>query len=195
MKSDLSQELRTSRRALLKNIAWLTGAAVVGADLLLTGCTSPNSKPFTKETIQLLDELAETIIPTTATPGAKSARVGAFMEIMVNDCYTQEERTIFLNGVASLKKLSVEKTKKEFTNCLPAERERIVASLESSSKKFNLQKKKEELPHYYTMMKQLTLLGFFTSETGMTETLRHDPVPGPYEGDLPYYKGEKAWSE
>ena len=57
---------------------------------------------------------------------------------------------------------------------------------------------KEFIPtpsHYYTLMKQLTLWGFFSSKTGMTETLRHLPVPGRYDGNHPYTKGEKAWAE
>lgn len=49
--------------------------------------------------------------------------------------------------------------------------------------------------HYYTMMKQLTLLGFFTSEVGATKALRHVAVPGKYDGALPYKKGDRAWAE
>jgi len=48
--------------------------------------------------------------------------------------------------------------------------------------------------HYFTMMKQLTLLGYFTSKPGATEALRYVPVPGRYEGCIPYTKGEKAWA-
>ena len=45
------------------------------------------------------------------------------------------------------------------------------------------------------MIKQLTLTGFFTSKTGMTETLRHVPIPGKFDGEFPYAKGDKAWAE
>jgi hypothetical protein len=48
--------------------------------------------------------------------------------------------------------------------------------------------------HYYTMIKQLTLFGYFTSETGMKQTLRYLPVPGKYDGAFPYKKGDKAWA-
>ena len=51
----------------------------------------------------------------------------------------------------------------------------------------------EALPHYFTMMKQLTLFGFFTSEVGATEVLRYEAVPGSYEGCAPY-NGEPAWA-
>ena len=76
-------------------------------------------------------------------------------------------------------------------------------SLEKEAKAFNEKvkaanegKKENKLPlHYYTMMKQLTLFGFFTSKTGATETLRHIQVPGKYDGAYPYKKGDKAWAE
>ena len=49
-------------------------------------------------------------------------------------------------------------------------------------------------PHYFAMMKQLTLLGYFTSKPGATQALRYVAVPGHYEGCIPYKKGDKAWA-
>ena len=55
-------------------------------------------------------------------------------------------------------------------------------------------KKKEDPAHYFRMMKELTILGYFTSEIGATQALRYVAVPGRYEGCVPYTKGEKAWA-
>jgi hypothetical protein len=44
-------------------------------------------------------------------------------------------------------------------------------------------------------MKQLTLFCFFTSKPGMTQALRHQQVPGRYDGAFPYKKGDRAWAE
>ena len=104
--------------------------------------------------------------------------------------------------------------------CMPEQRHDFLVSLEKEAKEFNNKRNEEDKPkreahkaeneklafkdqkefegtpsHYYTMMKQLTLLGFFSSRTGMTETLRHLPVPGKYDGAYPYTKGDKAWAE
>ena len=49
-------------------------------------------------------------------------------------------------------------------------------------------------PHFYSMLLQLTLWGYFISEPGATQALRYNPVPGRYEGCVPYQKGDKAWS-
>lgn len=209
------------RRALLKLISVLTGASVVGAEFWLSGCkAAPADAGFTPGNIALLDEIGETIIPATSTPGAKGAQVGTFMKIMVNDCYRQNEQEAFINGIAEIEKICKKTYNKSFIDCSGPQRHDLLVSLEKEAKAFNekrnladkpnreaIEKANSTLPwkdqkefvpspsHYYTLMKQLTLWGFFSSKTGMTETLRHLPVPGRYDGDLPYHKGDKAWAE
>jgi hypothetical protein len=201
------------RRELLKKIAILTGGVVVGGELFLSGCTSGAGKAaFSPEIIALLDEVGETIIPATATPGAKAAAVGEFMKIMVTDCYTAEEQKAFNEGISKLQDVCQKTYSKSFMDITPQQRHDLLVSLEKEAKAFNekkdaAEKEQKEVakaakqpfvgapPHYYTMLKQLTLWGFFTSKTGMTETLRHMPVPGKFDGALPYKKGDKAWAE
>lgn len=212
------------RRELLKKIAILTGAAVVGGELFLTGCKTGSSAAaslsFTPEQIALLDEVAETIIPATGTPGAKAAKVGDFMKVMVTDCYNDKEKAAFAKGYASLQDACKKMYSKGFMDCDAKQRHDLLVSLEKEAKDYNQknddvnkknreahQKENEarapkdrtdftsEPAHYYTMMKQLTLWGFFTSKTGMTETLRHQAIPGRYDGAFPYKKGDKAWAE
>jgi hypothetical protein len=50
------------------------------------------------------------------------------------------------------------------------------------------------MPHYFAMVKQLILFNFFTSELGATKVLRYVAIPGSYDGDFPYKKGDKAWA-
>ena len=45
------------------------------------------------------------------------------------------------------------------------------------------------------MMKELTLLGYFTSEIGCTQALRYAETPGHYEPCVPYLAGQPAWAE
>lgn len=204
------------RRELLKMIAVLTGSAFVGGDILLSGCKTQEKQKtfFTTNEIALLDDVGETIIPATDTPGAKAAQVGALMSVMVADCYTKDQQEAFKQGLASLNENCKKATGKSFVEASPEQRHQFLLSLEKEASAFNKNademerplkekytqngKKYEFVPiprHYYTMMKQLTLLGFFTSKTGMTETLRYVAVPGKYDGDVAYTKGEKAWAE
>lgn len=208
-----------NRRDLLKQIAIITGSAVVGGELFLTGCkTDPKPEAgFTAFNIALLDEVGETIIPATTTPGAKAIKIGEFMKLIVTDCYTETQQATFMQGISDLDLSCKKMHGKSFMKCKEAERKTFLISLEKEAKALNgvkriinkatellenITQRKDDpsefegMPrHYYTMMKQLTLLGFFTSETGMTETLRHVSVPGRYDGELPYKKGEKAWAE
>lgn len=202
------------RRELLKTIALLTGGVVIGGEVFLTGCKSGAKADagFSPSAISLLDEIGETIIPATNTPGAKAAAVGEFMKVMITDCYTAAEQKIFMDGIQSLQEVCKKMHSKDFMDCTPQQRHDLLVSLEKEAKQFNDKKNEAEKeqrevakatrqpfvgapPHYYTMMKQLTLWGFFTSKTGMTETLRHQPVPGKYDGAFPYKKGDKAWAE
>jgi hypothetical protein len=203
-----------NRRDLIKQITLLTGGAMVGAELFLSGCTTGGKTDagFTEKIIALLDEMGETIIPATATPGAKAAQVGAFMKVWVTDCYTQKEQDAFFAGLAQVDEACIQLNKKPFMDCSDTERKAFLVSLEKEAKDYNQKKDEADKPlreaaakegkefeaappHYYTMVKQLTLFGFFTSKTGATETLRHIQVPGKYDGALPYKKGDKAWAD
>ena len=74
------------------------------------------------------------------------------------------------------------------------ERTNVLKDLDIAQKDYQSKKKEDEPNHYFRMMKELTLLGYFTSEIGATKALRYLPVPGRYDGDVPYKKGDKAWA-
>jgi hypothetical protein len=204
------------RRELLKLIAVLTGGAVVGGEVFLSGCKTGAKADagFTAANISLLDEIGETIIPATNTPGAKAAQVGEFMKVMVTDCYTLAQQDAFMKGISTIDEACRKMHNNIFMDCSPEQRHSLLVSMEKEAKEFNKAVEEKDIPkrkefekagkpydfvgyplHYYTMIKQLTLLGFFTSKTGMTETLRHIPVPGKYDGAYPYAKEDKAWAE
>ena len=192
-----------NRREALSRVAILTGGAVLGAEAFLSGCKT-NSKgiSLSKDDVAFLDEVAETIIPKTATPGAKDAKVGEFMKIMVNDCYETKDQTIFMEGIKKLDEASKKLNSKGFMESTPEQRKALLVSLDKEAKEASAkaaeehkQDPKKEIPkHYFTMFKQLTLSGFFTSEVGATKALRYVAVPGKFVGSYPYKKGDKAWA-
>ena len=186
------------RRELLKMIALATGSAIIGGEFLLSGCTNPSSlggATFSEDDIAFLDEVGETILPKTKTPGAKDAAVGTFMTVMVNDCYDNKDQLIFHQGIKKLDDACQKTHSTSFLKATPEQRTSLLTTLDKEAKEHEKDKKKEEPNHYFTMMKQLTLLGFFTSKPGATEALRHIAVPGKYDGALPYKKGDRAWAE
>lgn len=207
-----------NRRDAVSRVALLLGGTVLGSNIFLqTGCSSKQVNDlFTEDHVAFLDEVAETILPKTKTPGAKEAKVGAFMSIMVKDCYTPEEQKIFVDGMAKLDEACVKLNGKKYMDCDMTQRTALLTQLENENKDFmQLEKDRvkqarndfnpktnlyeennqiKETKHYYRMMKELTLLGYFTSEVGATQALRYLPVPGKYDGNYPYKKGDKAWA-
>ena len=178
------------RRELIKTIAVLTGTAFVGGELFLSGCKEQKGTLFSNEDIAFLDEVAETIIPRTDTPGAKDAEVGKFMALYAAGCYDNTQQQLLKQGIIQLNTASKEKFKQPFVQLSAEQKQLLLTGIDEVAKH---QQNKDDAPHYFTLMKQLTLLGFFTSEAGATQVLRYLPVPGKYEGCIPYY-GETAWS-
>jgi len=179
-----------TRRELIKNITILTGAAFLGADLFLVGCKSDRGNNFAVSDITFLDEVAETIIPKTNTPGAKEAETGKFIASYVTDCYSDSDQKIMQDGLVQLNERATNKYDSSFMEITKEQKQELLTVIDAEAKKHD----QKEGMHYFTMIKQLTLFGYFTSEIGATQVLRYNPVPGKYEGCIPYKKGETSWA-
>lgn len=190
-----------NRRDALTRVAWLTGGVVIGANLFLEGCSGGTGKTtknieslFEPSTIDFLGDLADTILPPTKSPGAKEAGVGAFMPLMVRDCYTKEEQLVFMEGIGKLEEASKTRYQRNFQGLNPKERTELLLALDREMVNYKKNKKPGQPDHYFDLFKQLTLLGFFTSELGATKALRYVQIPGRYDGNFPYQKGDRAWA-
>ena len=192
------------RRYALERVSLILGGTIIGGSAFLQGCKSPDknatdgskmsSFSLTPEQIAFLDEIADTIIPTTDTPGAKAAKVGDFMNTMVADCYKESDQKIFVEGLSKIDEASKKANGKGFMEASAQQRTTLLSELNKQLKAYNDSKKDGDPNHYFGMMKQLTLLGYFTSEIGATQALRYVAVPGKFQGCVPYTKGDKAWA-
>jgi len=204
------------RREAISRVALIMGGSLIGAEYFFSGCKSTTTEVgdlFDAAHIAFLNEVADTILPTTSSPGAKAANVGHFMAVMVRDCYSAPDQKIFLKGFKQIDDASMKQfNKKKFLELTPDQRNTMLSLIDTEQRDFTLQKNKKleadmlqykddpthkapEIPnHYFRMMKELTLLGYFTSEIGATKALRYIAVPGHYDGALPYKKGDKAWA-
>lgn len=208
-----------NRRELLKMVAAATGGVVIGGEFFLAGCKNPEagvgeSATFSESDIAFLDEVAETIFPKTTTPGAKDAKVGQFMTVMVADCYDEKDQKVFRDGMKTLDEACNKMHGHAFMKATPEHRKELLISVDKETKEYqdkrrefnrlqdekekeekakgNAQFKKEVMPaHYFTLMKQLTITGYFTSKEGREGATNYQPVPGKYQGDVPYKKGDK----
>jgi len=179
-----------NRRDALKSVVLMMGGTMVGANAILTGCTPEKQiegLDFTPEEIAYLDEIGDTIIPTTDTPGAKATGIGAFMVMMVKDTYWEDQQKEFIDGLNTLRKEFKAEVGKDF---MKADQEERTAYLN----KLNEAAKEENGPKYFNMLKDLTVLGYFTSEIGATQALRFIETPGKWEACIDYKKGDKAYA-
>jgi hypothetical protein len=189
-----------NRREALSSVALLLGGTLIGSEMFLSGCTNENKKigtaglDFSPEDISFLDEVGDTIIPATDTPGAKDAKIGEFMHTIVRDCYNKTDQDIFIAGMGKLNEASKSMNGKYFLESTPEARKNLLITLDKEQKDYTARKKETDPPHYFRMIKELTIWGYFTSEPGATKALRYVAVPGRYEGCIPYKKGDKAWA-
>jgi len=135
------------RREAISRVAWLLGGTVIGANVFIeSGCKSENKVKdvnalFSPENVALLNEIADTILPETSTPGAKAANVGAFIPVMVRDCYEEKDQKVFVDGLDKLQKASDKKNGKDFMKSTPAERTALLVELDKEQKDYMKNKK------------------------------------------------------
>jgi hypothetical protein len=245
-----ASEVRTiDRREAIRRVGLLLGGVTfVGGTSLLSACekghqpvaAGQNVGQFTPDEMAFLDEVADTILPETKTPGAKAAKVGPFMAVMVTDCYDANEQKIFRDGMKKLDDASRKANNTSFIQATPQQRLSLLEALDKEQKTYSDavdaarrpkpaakdttkkpvetnradahvgdQRKEGALgtdvgpataitadspTHYFRMMKELTLLGYFTSEIGSTKAQRYAETPGRYDPCVPYKPGDKAWA-
>jgi hypothetical protein len=227
---EYTSEMITRREAVARVAALLGGVALIGGSALITGCRTDKDQipftPFTPNDIAYLDEIADTILPTTSTPGAKAAKTGELMARIVTDSYSLEDQRIFRAGMVKLDNASQDKNGgKTFMQATPEQRLALLKTLDKEqfdfsekmrleqlkkSKEFIAKAVEENAPNttsqqataitdeppnrYFRMMKELSLLGYFTSEIGCTQAQVYEEAPGRYDPCLPYTPGQKAWA-
>ena len=207
MSSELEQDLTIDRREAIRRVsALLGGAALVGGSALWTGCAKEKAPSgatgsaaegigaFSEADIAVLDEVAETILPETKTPGAKAAKVGAFMALMVTDTYDPKDQAIFRKGMQQLDEASKQASNASFVVATSEQRLALLKTLDSEQKTYMDGKKDDDPTHYFRMMKELALLGYFTSEIGYTRAMRYLESPGRFDPDVPYTRGDTIWA-
>ena len=200
-------QLINRREAIRRVSTLLGGVAFVGGNSLLAAVEKVNSAvgpapgKFSLRDVAYLDEIAETILPATKTPGAKAAQTGAFMALMVTDCYSPAQQKIFWDGMRKVDEAMRKAHSVSFMGAAPAQRLAVLTTLDEEQKRVMdareavaAESATSQPAHYFRMMKELALLGFFTSKIGCTQALRYVEAPGRFDPCLPYTPGEPAWA-
>jgi Gluconate 2-dehydrogenase subunit 3 len=210
--------MRLTRRSLLKGAGALVGVGIVGGGIVWRWIGTPDLadlsswRGFTPDDVTLLNEIADAIIPATDTPGAGSAKVGPFIAAAVTECFEPLHQAAFVAGLRRIGSTCRERFGRSFGELSADDRLALLTAIETDRRRRELWNRGQrglrllarpfvgigppinQVPHYFTMLKELTVRGYFTSEVGATQALRHMAVPGAYDGALPYRKGDRGWS-
>jgi hypothetical protein len=167
----------------------LAGAAEAAAGLEASGevWTPRWIRP---ERAAMLEALVDTILPATDTPGARQARVQVFVDLALRDCYTPAEQQRFVAGLEALADECQARHGRPFEACSPEQRHELLARLDAASYAPDTGARGS----FVRILKDLTLVGFFTSKIGATQVLAYEAVPGGYRGCLPLRPGQKGWA-
>ena len=167
-----------NRRKAIQRTAYLLGSAVSASVVagVMSGC-QPKGEPdwvpqfLTPDQAKTVEAIAETILPETDTLGAKSLHLTEFIDLMVKDVFSSEDQLQFSKGLTKLEE--------GFLNTNPEDREKFLVLQEQEGIKN--QQKTGEKP-FISKLKELVLVGYFTSEYAITELMNFNPVPTKFEG-------------
>lgn len=187
-----------NRRDAIRSVALLMGGALTVSSLTVfqSGC-APSKEietgVFTKSDQSLFNSIGDIIIPETDSPGAKEADVGAVIAVILEKCYVKEDRDIVLTSLKEIENLGSDQYDKPFTTLNLDQQTKIIHALDTEAYTFEA-KDQQNIHKGYKIIKELTLLSYFTSEQGATQALNYIMVPGRFEGCVDLKPGQKAWA-
>lgn len=187
-----------NRREAIRNVAFLMGGALTVSSLSVfqSGCSPSKERgnnTFTNQQQNLLDSIADIILPETDSPGAKEAEVGSFIVLMLDDCYTQDDRNTVLESLNEIDSLGKRAYNKPFMDLTLEQQTDVIKKLDHAAYTLNNEERKK-VHEGYKLIKELSLFGYFTSEKGATQALNYVMTPGRYEGCVDLKPGQKAWA-
>jgi hypothetical protein len=188
------------RREALRRSALLLGGVLSAPAIagVLAGCDAGSAGDgtwtplaLTKQQAELVATIAEHIIPETNTPGARAARVHVFIDKMLAEHYPPEDKQRVLGGLASIDARTWAACDGNFVDCRPEQQRTILVRIDQEA--FAAAPGRRDV-HWFRTLKELTLLGYYTSEIGATQELRHVGVPARFDGCVPFTQIGRTWA-
>lgn len=125
----------------------------------------------------LLEDLAETIIPETKTPGAKTLEIAKFIKTMVADIYSPEDRERYKNAMVKVDEVSKLLYGKSYNESSKEQKTHLLQGLDMSSDK--------DQKWFFNTTKRLAVQAYTSSEYYLTNIAHFEFAPGRYLGCVP----------
>ncbi len=185
-----------NRREALASLAGITGAALSATSLstILQGCSPAN--PFVPQVLShedasILTRIVDRIIPRTDTPGASDAGVVEFIDYVLANLFEQSDKEEFMTAFSSLRSdlAGSDNAQLEEIGDDTLDAQLILLDKEAVQARRDGIK---PLPIFATL-KELTLVGYYTSEKGLNEEMEYSAVQGSYDGCVPLHEVGRRW--
>jgi glucoside 3-dehydrogenase (cytochrome c) hitch-hiker subunit len=198
-----------NRREALKQVAFLMGGTLSAYSILgiekgycADASASGKGRPsvFNTSQMQLVSRVTDIIIPRTDTPGATDVGVPGFIDLMLRDVYAKKDRDRYMAGLAEFEAAARSDGQSGFASLKPAQQVELVKKFHDAAviEERRRPRGKDDHPHrpFILMTKELTLLGFFTSQVGATQVLQYAAVPGSFHACIPLTQAGsgKSWA-
>lgn len=195
-----------NRRNAIKRTAMMLGYAATASSVvaIMNGCKAdPKSmgdanitawKPefLSENSAKVIGQLAECIIPKTDTGGAIDAGVHSFIDQYLKNTVSEEDQKLFNTALAGFNQDFESKNGKDFLSANQDERNAFLTDFEKEAEA--AKKANPDQPTFWHSFKELTIMGYFTSEVGMKQALVFDPIPGEYKACIPVEEAGGMWA-
>ena len=171
----------TDRRSFLRGASVLMGHAAFGQVMTAFAATPHKAAFFNGTEMATLQALVDVVLPATDSPAASAADTHFFIDLAMPACGSAEAQKTFRAALATL-------GGQRFERLDPAGQIALLKIRAAADM---------ELPYdqsFFKILKDYTLSGYFLSETGATQALAYERVPGGFQGDVPLRAGQKAWA-
>jgi hypothetical protein len=168
------------RRDILKALGAAAALAVLPESEALAAWTRIGSSPhfagnLSDSQLALVGAIADTILPRTDSPSATDVKVPAFVDVIVSENYTDNQRNAF---VTALEPLAAALRGADGTDFVAMDAEHRAVALGAVERAG-----RQQQPYStYWRLKGLVIHGYFTSEAVAKQVLHYQMMPGRFDG-------------
>jgi gluconate 2-dehydrogenase gamma chain len=200
------------RREAIRRISICLGGTVSAPVLsgILAGCSAPESSQYfsprslSSDQFEVVGLIAESILPRTSTPGALDAGVDRFIDTLLTDYYSTDNRRALLIELEDFVQRANSAFPESFVNLTTERQKEFVKSVDeetfpSTEDEVSVKYTDVDEPAapdyrpFFWQLKEWVLAGYYTSEMGATEELHIAPF-SEYQGDFPLDSVGKTWA-
>lgn len=171
----------SSRRAFMRGASVLMGHAALGQVITVFAAEPRRANYFNERDMRTLQALVDVILPATDSPAASAAGTHRFIDLAIPACATDVAKKTFGAGLAAL-------SAKKFATAGAAKQVQMLRAQAETDMELPYEKS------FFKILKDYTLTGYFLSETGATQALAYEKIPGGFQGDIPLTPDQKAWA-